>query len=82
MARDDTGGSLLPGPLVITDRFTARVLGATVLVLGVLIDVSMFMFVKGEARAKPEFPLLVLVPSLPIFVLGLVLFRRGSKLKE
>lgn len=82
MARDDTGGSLPPGPLVINDRFTARVLGATVFVLGVLIDVSMFMFVKGEVRTKPEFPLLVLVPSLPIFVVGFVLWRRASKLSE
>jgi hypothetical protein len=65
---------------VITDRFTARVLATTVFVLGVLIDLSMFLFVKPEIRARPDFPLLVLVPSLPIFVVGLVLWRRGSKL--
>lgn len=67
---------------MITDRFTARVLGATVLVLGVLIDLSMFLFVKPEVRARPEFPLLVLVPSLPIFVAAAVIWRRGTKYEE
>ncbi len=66
---------------MITDRFTARVLATTVFVLGVLIDLSMFLFVNPEVRARPGFPLLVLVPSLPIFVVGLVLWRRGSKLE-
>lgn len=67
---------------MLTDRFTARVLGAVVLLLGALVDISMFIFVKAEIRAKPEFPLLVLVPSLPIFAVGVFLFWRASKLKD
>ncbi len=67
---------------VINDRFTAKVLGATVLVLGVLIDVSMFVFAKPEVRAKPEFPLVVLVPSIPIFVVAALFWRKAAKLKE
>lgn len=65
---------------MITDRFTARVLATTIFVLGALIDLSMFLFVNPATRARPDFPLLVLVPSLPIFVVGLVIWRRGSKL--
>lgn len=67
---------------MLTDRFTARVLGAIVLLLGALVDISMFLFVKAEVRAKPEFPLLVIVPSLPIFVVGVLLLWRASKLKD
>lgn len=67
---------------MLNDRFTARVLGATILLLGVVIDVSMFVFAKPEVRAKPEFPVLVLVPSLPIFVVGALVFRRGAKLPK
>jgi hypothetical protein len=73
---------LRQGSLVLTDRFTARVLGAVVLLLGALVDISMFIFVKPEVRDKPEFPLLVLLPSLPILALGVFLFWRASKLKD
>lgn len=67
---------------MIEDRFTAKVLGLLLIVLALIIDVSMFVFVQPEVRAKPGFPLLVIVPSLPIFAFGVVLLRRASKLRE
>jgi lipopolysaccharide export LptBFGC system permease protein LptF len=66
---------------VITDRFTARVLGAVVLLMAVVIDVGCFVFTKPEIRQRPTFPLVVLVPSIPLFGLGLYLLRRANRLK-
>jgi hypothetical protein len=67
---------------VITDRFTARVLGLLLIALGLIIDVSCFVFVPAETRAKPGYPFVVLLPSLPIFALGAWVLRRGEKLKD
>jgi hypothetical protein len=66
---------------VITDRFTARVLGAVVLVMTFLIDVSCFIFTRPEVRQQPRFALIVIVPSLPLVALAVYLFRRASKLE-
>jgi lipopolysaccharide export LptBFGC system permease protein LptF len=66
---------------VLTDRFTARVLGAIVLIMTVLIDVSCFIFTKPEIRGRATFPLVVLVPSLPLFAASFWLFRRAARLK-
>lgn len=66
---------------MLTDRFTARVLGAVVLVMTILIDVSCFLFTKPEISHRPTFPLVVLVPSLPLFALSYWLFRQAAKLK-
>ena len=66
---------------MITDRFTARVLGAVVLIMTFLIDVSCFLFTKPEIRSRPTFPLVVLVPSLPLVAVAYYLFRRAAKLK-
>jgi hypothetical protein len=66
---------------VITDRFTARVLGALVLVITALIDVSCFLFTRPEVRVRPSFPLVVIVPSLPLVALGVYLLRKASRLK-
>jgi hypothetical protein len=67
---------------MITDRFTARVLGAVVLIMTFIIDVSCFMFTKPEIRSRPTFPLVVLIPSIPIVLLAVYLFRRAAKLKD
>jgi hypothetical protein len=67
---------------VLSDRFTARVLGAVVLVMTLLIDASCFMFTSPEIRQRPTFPLVVLVPSLPLFAFSFWLFRRASGLKD
>lgn len=66
---------------MLTDRFTARVLGAVVLVMTILIDISCFMFTKPEIRARATFPLVILVPSLPLFAASYWLFRRAERLK-
>lgn len=67
---------------MLTDRFTARVLGAVVLIMAVLIDVSCFIFTKPEIRSRTTFPLVVLVPSLPLFAFSFWLFRRSAQLKD
>ena len=66
---------------MITDRFTARVLGAVILIMTFLIDVSCFIFTKPEIRSRASFPLVVLVPSLPLVAVAYYLFRRAAKLK-
>lgn len=66
---------------MLNDRFTARVLGAIVLVMTILIDISCFIFTKPEIRARPTFPLVVLVPSLPLMAASYWLFRKAEKLK-
>lgn len=65
---------------MITDRFTARVLGAVVLLMTFAIVVGSFFFTKPEVRAHATFPLVVLVPTLPLLALGIYLFRRASRL--
>ncbi|MBN9166580.1 MAG: hypothetical protein BGO98_43775 [Myxococcales bacterium 68-20] len=66
---------------MLTDRFTAQVLGAIVLVMTILIDVSCFIFTKPEISHRPTFPLVVLIPSLPLFAVSFWLFRRAARLK-
>jgi lipopolysaccharide export LptBFGC system permease protein LptF len=66
---------------VITDRFTARVLGAVVILMAVLIDVGCFLFTKPEISHRPTFPLVVIVPSLPLFAFGIYLLRKANRLK-
>lgn len=66
---------------MLTDRFTARVLGAVVLVMTLLIDISCFIFTKPEISHRPTFPLVVLIPSLPLIGVSIWLFRRASQLK-
>jgi hypothetical protein len=77
VVRDDTGA-----PVVITDRFTAKVIGLLVVALGLIIDASLFIFVAPEVRQKPGYPLVVIVPSLPIFAFGVFLMLRAKRLKE
>ena len=66
---------------MLTDRFTARVLGAVIVVMTVLIDVSCFIFTKPEISHRPTFPLVVIVPSLPLIGVAIWLFRRSRHLK-
>lgn len=66
---------------MLTDRFTARVLGAIVLIMTILIDVSCFLFTKPEISHRATFPLVVLLPSLPLVALSVWLFRRAAQLK-
>lgn len=66
---------------MLTDRFTAQVLGAIVLVMTILIDISCFIFTKPEISHRATFPLVVLIPSLPLFAVSFWLFRRAARLK-
>jgi hypothetical protein len=66
---------------VITDRFTARVLGAVVLVMTLLIDIGCFLFTNPEIRHRASFPVVVIVPSLPLVALAIYFFRRADQLK-
>ena len=67
---------------MITDRFTARVLGMLVLVFALIIDVSCLVLSRPETRAKPSFFVVVLGPSLPLFALGAYLLRKANRMKE
>jgi hypothetical protein len=76
------GGSDDTRKAVLTDRLTARVVGLLLIALALIIDASCFIFVPAETRAKPGYPLVVLVPSLPIIGLGAWILRRAEKLKD
>lgn len=67
--------------VVFNDPFTARVVGAVIFVLVALIDVSCFLFTRPEISHRPTFPLVVLLPSLPLVALGAYLFRRAARMK-
>lgn len=67
---------------MIKDRFTAKVIGLVLVIFSLLIDASFFMFSKPEARQKPGFALIVILPSLPFIGLGLYLLRRADRLKD
>jgi len=66
---------------MLTDRFTAQVLGGVVVAMTVLIDLSCFIFTKPEISHRPTFPLLVLVMSLPMIGAAVYFFRRAKTLK-
>jgi hypothetical protein len=67
---------------LINDRFTAKVLGLVIILFALLIDASFFMLSKPEAKAKPGFAFIILVPSLPFIGLGVYLLRKGERLKQ
>ena len=67
---------------MITVRLTARVLGVVVLLLALLIDTSCFMFARPETRQSPRFAVVVMVPSLPLFLIGALLLRRAARMKD
>jgi H+/Cl- antiporter ClcA len=67
---------------MITDRTTARVLGVVVLFMAVLIDTTCFLFARPETRQNPRFAVVVLVSSVPMFVIGALLWRKGSRMRD
>lgn len=67
---------------MITDRFTARVLGLLLIFLAFVIDVSCFIFTQPELRHSPRFALIVIGPSLPLFAFGAFLLKRAERLKQ
>ena len=67
---------------MLTDRMTAKVLGVVVLLLALLIDTSCFMFSRPETRGSVRFAAVVMVPSLPLFLIGSLLLRKASRMKD
>ena len=67
---------------MVTDRFTAQVLGGITVVMAVLIDISCFMFTKPEISHRPSFPFFIMFLSLPMFGAALYFFRRAKHLKD
>lgn len=67
---------------MITDRLTARVIGLLLIIFPVIIDVSSFIFVKPELRSRGAYPFIVILPSLPFLIGGVLLLRRAERMKE
>jgi hypothetical protein len=67
---------------MITDRMTARVLGLVVLMLSLLIDSSCFIFARPETRANPRFTVVVLLTSIPMYLVGALLLRKAARMKD
>ncbi|MDB4941054.1 MAG: hypothetical protein JWP97_588 [Labilithrix sp.] len=67
---------------MITDRMTAKVLGYLVLAMTFVIDSSCWIFAPPEARANPRFSLVVIATSLPMFLVGWLLLRKASTMRE
>ena len=67
---------------MINDRFTAKVIGLVLVIFALLIDASFFMLSAPEAKAKPGFALIVIVPSLPFIGFGIYLLRRADRMKR
>ena len=67
---------------MITDRMTAKVLGYIVLLMAVLVDSTCFVFARPETRNSPRFAVVVLVTSIPMFVVGALLLRKASRMKD
>jgi hypothetical protein len=67
---------------MITDRMTAKVLGYIVLLMAVLVDSTCFVFARPETRNSPRFAAVVVVTSIPMFVVGALLLRKASRMKD
>ena len=67
---------------MITDRMTARVLGYIVLLMAVLVDSTCFVFARPETRSNPRFAVIVGVTSIPMFLVGALLLRKASRMKD
>lgn len=67
---------------MLTDRMTAKVLGLLVVALTLLIDISCFIFARPETRQSPRFATIVVVMSLPLFLVSALLFRKAAKLPD
>ena len=67
---------------MITDRMTAKVLGYLVILMTLLIDSSCWIFARPETRSNPRFAVVVVVMSLPLFLVGTLFLRRASTMKE
>ena len=67
---------------MIADRMTAKVLGYIVLLMAVLVVSTCFVFARPETRTNTRFAVVVLVSSIPMFVVGGLLLRKASRMKD
>jgi hypothetical protein len=66
-------------PSVISDAFTARVIGSVVVLFVLIIDVSMSMFSRPAGSPLFPFALYASLPSLPFIIGGAVLVARAKR---
>ncbi|MDB4935330.1 MAG: hypothetical protein JWP87_2302 [Labilithrix sp.] len=67
---------------MITDRTTAKILGVIVLMLAILIDTTCIVFARPETRQNPRYPVIVLVSSVPMYLVGALLLWKASRMKD
>jgi hypothetical protein len=67
---------------MITDRMTAKVLGYVVLLMAVLVDSTCFVFARPETRSNPRFAMVVAITSIPMYLVGALLLRKASRMKD
>ena len=67
---------------MITDRMTARVLGYVVLLMAALVDSTCFVFARPETRSNPRFAVIVVVTSIPMFLVVALLLRKAARMKD
>jgi hypothetical protein len=67
---------------MITDRMTAKVLGYVVLLMAVLVDSTCFVFARPETRNNPRFAAVVVITSIPMYLVGALLLRKASRMKD
>lgn len=65
--------------LVISDAFTARVVGLTMILFVLLIDVSMVLFSRAPGSPVFPFALYASLPSLPFVLIGSYLIARAKR---
>ncbi|MEA2748373.1 MAG: hypothetical protein QOI41_2516 [Myxococcales bacterium] len=67
---------------MITDRMTAKVLGYITLLMAVLVVSTCFVFARPETRSNPRFATVVVVSSIPMFLVGALLLRKAARMKD
>ena len=64
---------------MISDALTARVVGLTMILFVLLIDVSMIMFSRVPGSPMFPFALYASLPSVPFILLGTFLIARAKR---
>ncbi len=64
---------------MISDALTARVVGLTMILFVLLIDVSMALFSRAPGSSLFPFALYASLPSVPFIVIGTVLIARAKR---
>ncbi len=64
---------------MISDALTARVVGLTMILFVLLIDVSMMMFSRAPGSPLFPFALYASLPSVPFIAIGTALIARAKR---